>query len=265
MFIPGFANGFARNASESLNPDLWKGLVGAYAPYIGNTGQILHDWSGYRNDGALVGMTNDNWVPIKQGYALDYIPNDCVDISKIKDFVNPNQGSILTWINPDNLSSVGVVIGHFNSGNRIYIYLDASNRFTITLGSGGAITLNTLAPGGHYFLGLTWDAAGNYAAYLDGKLVSSGAYAGLASIGANFDIGCLFVAARQQYFDGRIGQTLIYDRSLLQNEIVQFASDEYSLFKMPRMTFGFSPGRISRYYDLSGLGGQGQMTWNPLG
>lgn len=83
--IPSFTQGFARSAGESLFPNLWKGLVGLWTPYVGVQGQILYDWSGNKNDGALTNMTNSDWVPGKHGWALDFDPTD--------DFVllgNPN-------------------------------------------------------------------------------------------------------------------------------------------------------------------------------
>lgn len=68
--IPSFAQGFARSASQSLFPNLWKGLVGLWAPYVGVQGQILYDWSMNRNDGALINMTNDDWIIGKDSLAL---------------------------------------------------------------------------------------------------------------------------------------------------------------------------------------------------
>lgn len=55
---PSYQSGYARNASESENPNLWDGLVGAWMPSLGVTGETLRDVSGNGNHGTL---TNTNW------------------------------------------------------------------------------------------------------------------------------------------------------------------------------------------------------------
>ena len=43
---PSYASGYAKSASESAKPHLWKGMVGAWAPNLGITGDTLRDISG---------------------------------------------------------------------------------------------------------------------------------------------------------------------------------------------------------------------------
>lgn len=45
----GYSAGIARNASESAYPELWRGLVGLWAPSAGLTGNRLIDYSASRN------------------------------------------------------------------------------------------------------------------------------------------------------------------------------------------------------------------------
>ncbi len=45
LIKPSFSTGYAKNASESANPNLWKGLVGAWMPSFGVTGKYLYDLS----------------------------------------------------------------------------------------------------------------------------------------------------------------------------------------------------------------------------
>lgn len=69
---PSYATGYARNASESANPNLWKGLVGAWMPSFGVTGGTLKDVSGNGNDGTLTNMdAATDWVGTSKGLALD--------------------------------------------------------------------------------------------------------------------------------------------------------------------------------------------------
>ena len=72
LLIPSYAQGFARNAAESENPGLWKGLVCKWAPSLGVTGLTLRDQSGHHNHGTLTGMDPAvDWVGSSMGVALD--------------------------------------------------------------------------------------------------------------------------------------------------------------------------------------------------
>lgn len=65
--------GYARNASESAYPNLWRGLVGWWCPSINpRGGNRLFDLSPFRNHGTLTNMTNDDWVVSSGGGALDF-------------------------------------------------------------------------------------------------------------------------------------------------------------------------------------------------
>lgn len=54
---PSYRTGFARCASKSAYPKLWKGLVGAWCPSLGPSGDRLLDWSGRQNHGTLGAFT----------------------------------------------------------------------------------------------------------------------------------------------------------------------------------------------------------------
>lgn len=54
---PTYGTGFARNAWESAHPELWRGIVGLWSPFLGPTGGTLRDWSGNGKHGVLTGYT----------------------------------------------------------------------------------------------------------------------------------------------------------------------------------------------------------------
>ena len=71
LIKPSFSTGYAKNASESANPNLWKGLVGAWMPSFGVTGNTLKDVSGNGNDGTLTNMdAASDWVATSKGLAI---------------------------------------------------------------------------------------------------------------------------------------------------------------------------------------------------
>jgi hypothetical protein len=74
--------GYARNASESAYPNLWRGLAGWWCPSINpRGGNRLFDLSPNQNHGTLVSMANDDWVVSGGQGALDFdAANDFVSI-----------------------------------------------------------------------------------------------------------------------------------------------------------------------------------------
>jgi len=73
LIKPSFSTGYAKNASESAHPNLWKGLVGAWMPSFGVTGGTLKDVSWNGNDGTLTNMdAASDWVATAKGLALDF-------------------------------------------------------------------------------------------------------------------------------------------------------------------------------------------------
>ena len=68
---PSYATGYAKNASQSAHPNPWDGLVGAWMPSLGVTGETLRDVSGNGNDGTLTDMdAASDWVATSKGLAL---------------------------------------------------------------------------------------------------------------------------------------------------------------------------------------------------
>ena len=58
---------------ESAYPELWRGVVGAWCPSLGPTGNRLHDFSRRNNWGTLTNMDPaTDWVVDRGQYALDF-------------------------------------------------------------------------------------------------------------------------------------------------------------------------------------------------
>ena len=81
--IPGYGQGFARCQAECEYPELWKGLVGSWAPYLGSTGTTLRDWSGHGNHGTLTSMDPaTDWVASQYGWAIDVAYQQWITLDK---------------------------------------------------------------------------------------------------------------------------------------------------------------------------------------
>lgn len=61
---PSFKGGYASNASESIVPEQWSGLVAAYCASLGPTGLTSRDVSGHGHHGALFGpfLPSELWA-----------------------------------------------------------------------------------------------------------------------------------------------------------------------------------------------------------
>jgi len=60
---PSYGQGFARSAGESAYPKFWEGLIGAWVPELGPTGNTLIDVSGFGHHGTLTLMDpSSDWV-----------------------------------------------------------------------------------------------------------------------------------------------------------------------------------------------------------
>lgn len=67
-----FENGIATNAQMSAFPSLWDGLVGFWDPSLGKQGDKLYDFSGYRRNAAITGVTPaTDYINGPFGYGLD--------------------------------------------------------------------------------------------------------------------------------------------------------------------------------------------------
>ncbi len=67
--MPSFVNGFARGPGESMYPELWNGLVAAYAPALGFSGSNLFGFSSGRR-WATLAASGPSWVKTKFGWAI---------------------------------------------------------------------------------------------------------------------------------------------------------------------------------------------------
>ena len=92
---------------ESAHPELWDGVVGAWAPCLGPTGSRLHDHSRRANWGTLTNMDNaTDWVVSDGQYALDFDgSNDHVPCGTQLNTLLGGQLTISCWVSLRNYSS----------------------------------------------------------------------------------------------------------------------------------------------------------------
>jgi len=271
---PSFKNGFARYKGHSKHPKLWDGLVGAWLPSLGVQGQNLFDQSGFRNDGVLTNMTNDDWVNSENGYVLAYGTNKYVQLGQNL-FENLDQGSIVIQFRVDDFSTIQEIYSHSASAAdhflRLFVFTDGTvgvnHSSTISPIHNDAVTTGnsvTVGSWNHFVLtsnGSQWEM------YLNGKkealspLVGSntGDWFSVLPSGTHDDrIGRLESVSVDAFFDGQIGSFSVYNRPLFLQEIAKLYQDPHAAFELRRRTLGLSTSSvmkgITKGFDASSKG-----------
>ncbi len=185
---PSYAQGFARYRDESERPDLWKGLVGLWAPYLGPTGNKLLDWSGYWNHGTLTNMDPaTDWVVAKDGYKLEYLKSLAQRVSvATSPSIEPGLGNFsVVWVaspvdagsgsnyfDKRNVGSpyTGFQVGQGANRSTLACELNGSTRRTFQIATSRFIS-NT--SGERFNLAVTFDRKGLAIVYRDGVSIGT--------------------------------------------------------------------------------------------
>ncbi len=253
LLIPSYKSGFARNAAESENPNLWDQLVGFWAPSLGPTGITLRDQSGYSNHGTLTTMDPEtDWVISDSrmgGYVLDFDgANDHITLQKPITFTNPNVFTVIAYVRIPEPGGVVryTIIGHENE----------ANVFQLEVGAGPGDedgNINIIIPGVFVAVSsnfnwptLEWQqivysrsgtGAGKHAFYRNGR------DAGVSTNGANNYVNGTTAArlgrrsAGSQMMPGQLSHVYAYDRVLALSEIQSLYRDSSALLRPRRRVF----------------------------
>ena len=256
LIRPSYQNNFytPQRGGMPAFPNLWKNLILALVPALGNSGIItLPDVSVFKNDGTLNG-TNvaSNWVestnPIFQGHSLSFNDSDNNIAPSSALLPDLTQGSIAMWIKFNDLSGSGylfdletprIVAWSDTSSTKLSFY--ASSTFT----SNG--DLNTTD---WWHIVCTWDDIGDAVAiYFNGALDNSDTGVSTTSTpSGNFLIGARNSDAF--HLGGEISSFLMYNRLLTLSEIKHLYTDQHSLFRTKQfvgkapVVAGVSVGRL---------------------
>jgi len=234
LLRPSYATGYAKNASQSAHPNLWDGLVGAWMPSLGVTGETLRDVSGYGNHGTLTNMdAATDWVATSKGLALDYDgTGEHVDCGYILNEEIENSLTMTCLCKP-------AVFGGFqNIFSKPFLYWlhqeQGVNRFRFKIrATSGVQFVQADVPitlGQTYFL--TGVMSGNtIKIYVDGRFYGSQAFSGSLnrSVLDKFKIGGWI--GTDDDFTGSIGNASIYNRALSASEIKQLYVDSLAPFR----------------------------------
>lgn len=263
---PSFKQGYARSASQSANPHLWRGLVGAWVPELGVTGNTIHDVSGRRNPATNNGAA---WTPL-QGWTLDYeggTDNITIPISNTLNFsdgTNDSPFSVCYWATMDDATNFRAISRFDSVNDTVWIFVtnpsdqlqviiydnDDNNRIRHLQVANVTAFEDTLT-----FFVATYDGRGGASAgdgitmYINTKVAPAtngtvGTYVAMENLDIDITIGRL---TGIDSANGKIRSTLIYNRVLTPSEIKQLYIDSLVAFRL-REFFGGLPGFIPKIF-----------------
>lgn len=237
---PTWITGIARNPYESAHPELWRGLVGLWAPSVGVQGMRLWDFSINRNHGVMTNMTRADWIGSEDGWALDFDGgDDFVDVDgSFPDLASGDSATVTAWINlnatPGGFASVfafgftgnNPILSLTIAGNLSIIgFLESDTSAQVTLtADGSALTVGEWA-----HVAVVYDrSSGNATRYFNGSQTGTiddiSAVTGQISTLGNIHIGRLSSGFE---LDVKIGDLHYFDRALTATDIQQLHQNSY--------------------------------------
>lgn len=231
---PSYATGFAQWPGMSEYPQLWEGLVASYAPFLGMTGNKVFDLSGNNNTLTLVNGTN--WSAGKFGSVLQFDGTDDAAKNTVPIITGP-PFTVVSWFKLDTVSAPdaqgqtvwahATVDGAPDSDWWRLRIRDSDNLLQygarVALGgAGNALSTNAVVANRWYQIVCVEVSAAERYLYVDSGNKTSDTTSIAPSNVANhfFQLG-RNQADDQNEFDGAIGFTLFYNRSLSASEIAQ--------------------------------------------
>ena len=266
LILPSYAQGFALRDGLPANPGLHRGLVGLWAPFLGPTGLVLRDWSGYGNHGTLQNMEPaTDWVATEKGYALDFGgSNEYVDCGA-KSQYRPGTGafscSALVRLSSTNASLMIAATrntGGFATGVPGWLFGVAANRSgALWIGMESANTnaksyyaTEQIDDGHWHSVAFTWQPQ-VLKLYIDGLEVTTSKSHDHVLDGISAATN-LTIAARPngaQYWTDEIALVSLHNRALAPNEVQQLHADPSAMLRpRRRITFAIlaaAPHRVA--------------------
>jgi len=217
---------------ESAFPQLWDGVVGAWAPCLGPTGSRLHDMSRRANWGTLTNMDSaTDWVVSDGQYALDLDgSNDYADCGTAINLLLLGEMTVAAWVRFDVLNTLQALVSNTNAaGTSCSFQLEfgrTANKLT-WLQNGNSVDATstaTITDGGWHLIAAVRSGRAN--AWIVSLSIDAAANATSTAVNPNGTTGnCAIGRAGSypaQYVNGVFAECAVWNRPLSQNEIRQF-------------------------------------------
>lgn len=248
MFLPQSYTGIKPSFGMPINfsHHLAQGRVGYWLFNEGCGGKVFDSFLN-GNIGTINGAT---WVLGPNGWVLDFndVASNYVSIADSDDFSftdgNDTPFTIAILVNLDDNANAGIISKYGTAGNREwYLTTNAVGKLYVTLldtdgdSIGRRYISSALSIGVWYYIVITYsgnELNSGLKLYVNGVRVDdqdfgSGTYNGMTNGNSPVKFGALATS----YINGRIGEVVIWNRDLLDTEILQFYFNPYIMFEVP--------------------------------
>lgn len=241
---PSYSQGFARRG-ETAYPNLWRGLVGAWIPSLGPTGNTLFDVSGFRNHGTLTNMEPaTDWViggnSRLPGYALNFDgTNEHVNVGDVAILDGAIQAAFSFWFKK---TGDGDPNNRFISKDNAYelsVREASVNSYTVRINNVG-LTFSGTAPVDNVWTHIVMmyhDSVTNGSKlYINGAFESAGTLSrgGIDNTATSLSFGGRGVS---HSYNGQIDNIFIYNRGLIPTEIKFLYENPMAPFQLRQRVF----------------------------
>ena len=242
---PSYKAGYAKNAGESENPDLWDGLTGAWVPNLGiGSGLKIKNLAVKNDEGDL---KNDiEWS--QKGM----IQNDADQYVLLPDGYVNTEGTVIGSIDPIGVYSYWRSSIVWSSRNWVVeIKMEGNGSFIASCykwGGSGFVLVNSslIQRDKSYTLASSFKDGDTLKLYVDGNLAGEAAYTGANQTQAGWS------ARIFSYSDPQPGQhnwanpylygpVLLYKRVLSASEIKTLSEDLLAPFRRKKSPIGYQP------------------------
>ena len=256
LLKPSYDSGYAKNASQSAHPNLWDGLVGAWMPSLGVTGETLRDVSGNGNHGTLQydtsWKTNNSETSLYFDGVQDHVSGfGDVSLSSTEPFSIVSKVRLNSFLDPfpnicqikTNTSYAFVVAATLDS-NYKGIFFGSTNSW-VRLRTGTNFATNITQSFVILYNGNGAGTASNFSMYLDGKQINLSSAGGFTVLTQNNYLGTANAGSRGiDDWHGNINAFSIYNRALSPSEIKQLYVDSLAPFRTKKRTVVRVPAAI---------------------
>ena len=227
---PSYATGFAQWPGQSEYPQLWTGLVGAWAPFLGVTGGQVFDLSG--NGYAMDFVNSPVWSPGNFGQSILFDDGLSQYLSYGAPIITGYPSTLIIWFNQDDDTIDCHLIGFADEATEATYHRivavgdsDGTGRLFGQINDGAGGFGSAIASASWNIN--TWHQACfvalseiNRKIYLDGgNEVTNTVDVTFPAVFDNTTIGRLSRLTPTNYMSGKIGLAMIYNRALSAGEV----------------------------------------------
>ena len=232
LWLPSYAQGFARCPAEAANPGLWQRLVGLWQMSLGPTGTTLYDISGYGRHGALTNMDPaTDWIPSEHGWALDFDGADDYVSLGAEQLAGCTCASRFMWVLRGTTSGTDYLADSTDQAEGAAIRHDGQwDMYLYATGTGLVRPAKVNSASGWEHVGWTWDGT-TMQTYLNGVPRTSAADSGaiVAVGGTSLAIGSEFDGS--DALDCAVLSMADWDRALTPSEVRLYATDPHAIVR----------------------------------